>query len=488
MWTFGRKIAAGFAVSFALLALIGIVAYRSVDTLTKTSYAVTHTHAVIEHIAGVLSELKDAETGQRGFVITGDEAYLEPYLSGTTKAPVIVEELKQLTADNPNQTRRIAQLEPLIASKFAELQRTIDARRSLGFEPTEKIVASNQGKKYMDEMRTLLAAMDGEERNLLKERAEEVESAASAARSTILIGTILCLLFVTGAGTLLTRSVTAQVGSAVQHVQQLVGGAAGGRQPAGVGREGVGDGDERDHDDHQRAARDVAADRRERAARGLRRRPDRRRGALGRGDRAAGERGDRRDPAAGRPHRRTTCWSSGRSRSRSARCSRSSPSWRSRRTSSRSTPPSRRPARARRASASPSWRTRSASWPTGWASSTKEIRGLIEDVRGAVNTTVMATETGSKAVDAGTRQFGDVTTSFKQMADLVQTTTDAAREIELSTKQQATAVEQVNVAIANMAQAARETEASSGQTLQTASQLAVLSKELLRLVQPQATA
>ncbi|OGA24299.1 MAG: hypothetical protein A3I02_06500 [Betaproteobacteria bacterium RIFCSPLOWO2_02_FULL_67_26] len=120
------------------------------------------------------------------------------------------------------------------------------------------------------------------------------------------------------------------------------------------------------------------------------------------------------------------------------------------------------------------------------AGSTKEIRGLIDDVRGAVNTTVMQTETGSKAVDAGGRQFVEVAASFKQIVALVSTTTEAAREIELSTKQQSTAVEQVNVAIANVAQATKETEASSGQTLQTASQLATLSRELLRLVQPQA--
>jgi methyl-accepting chemotaxis protein len=105
-----------------------------------------------------------------------------------------------------------------------------------------------------------------------------------------------------------------------------------------------------------------------------------------------------------------------------------------------------------------------------------------------VNTTVMATETGSKAVDAGSRQFTDVTTSFKQVAELVLTTADAAREIQLSTKQQATAVEQVNIAIAATAQAARETEANSGQTLLTASQLASLSTNLLRLVQSQASA
>src|ERR1700691_4992717 len=68
--------------------------------------------------------------------------------------------------------------------------------------------------------------------------------------------------------------------------------------------------------------------------------------------------------------------------------------------------------------------------------STKEVRTLIDDVRSAVNTTVMATETGSKAVDAGARQFGDLASSFKQISGLVTTTTNAAREIELSTKQQ----------------------------------------------------
>jgi methyl-accepting chemotaxis protein len=120
------------------------------------------------------------------------------------------------------------------------------------------------------------------------------------------------------------------------------------------------------------------------------------------------------------------------------------------------------------------------------ANSTKEIRALIDDVRGAVNTTVMATEGSAKAVDAGARQFADVAVAFKQIAALVGTTTDAAREIELSTKQQATAAEQVRVAVADVAQATHETEASTGQTLQTASQLAGLSRELLRLIRPQA--
>jgi methyl-accepting chemotaxis protein len=120
------------------------------------------------------------------------------------------------------------------------------------------------------------------------------------------------------------------------------------------------------------------------------------------------------------------------------------------------------------------------------AGSTKEIRALIDDVRSAVNTTVMATETGSKTVEAGSRQFGEVAASLRQITGLVGSTSDAAREIELSTKQQSTAVEQVNVAIANVASASKEAEASAKQTLQTAAQLASLSRDLLKVVEPKA--
>lgn len=114
--------------------------------------------------------------------------------------------------------------------------------------------------------------------------------------------------------------------------------------------------------------------------------------------------------------------------------------------------------------------------------STREIAAIIEEIRSAVNTAVMATEGGAKAVDAGTRQFNDVTAAFELILKLVGTSTEAAREIELSTKQQSTAVEQVNTAVVSAAQATKESEASSGQTLQTAAQLNNLSGELTQLV------
>jgi methyl-accepting chemotaxis protein len=120
--------------------------------------------------------------------------------------------------------------------------------------------------------------------------------------------------------------------------------------------------------------------------------------------------------------------------------------------------------------------------------SAKEIRALVEDVRGAVHTTVMATESGSKAVDSGARQFADVAAAFHRITDLLVATTEASREIELSTKQQSSAVEQVNLAVANVAQASRESEASSSQVLQTVGELTGLSRDLTRMVEPRMAA
>jgi methyl-accepting chemotaxis protein len=120
--------------------------------------------------------------------------------------------------------------------------------------------------------------------------------------------------------------------------------------------------------------------------------------------------------------------------------------------------------------------------------STKEIRGLILDVRAAVNASVMATETASKTVESGTTHFSNVSSSFRDITVLVRTTNEAAREIELSTKQQSSAVEQVNRGVADVAQAAKETEVTSAQMLETVSQLAALSRDLSRLVRAERAA
>jgi len=484
MWTFGRRIAAGFALSFALLLLIGTVAYRGINSLTGTSYAVAHTHLVLEDISNLLGLLTDAETGQRGFLITGDEAYLEPFADGVAGIPSVVKDLRRLTIDNPNQQKRIDEAEPVIADRLSVLRRIIEIRKTTSGEQAAKVMQQGEGKQLMDNLRRILAQMEREERDLLKRRAEDVEAAAGGAKSTILFGTLACVLLVTAAGVFLTRSLASQIGSAVQHVQSSSAElqAAANQQATGAKEQATAMNEigttisellttSRQIAESAQRVADIASETASAARNGdqtvlktqdsvgaIRRQVDvivSHMVELGKKSQQIGGVLEIINELAEQTNIlaiNATIEASG-------------------------------AGEAGKRFAVVADEIRKLADRVG--GSTKEIRGLVDDVRAAVNTTVMATEGGSKAVDAGTRQFGEVATSFRQIAGLVTTTTEAAKEIELSTKQQATAVEQVTIAIANVSQAAKETEASSSQTLQTSSQLTSLSRELARVIQPQ---
>lgn len=487
MWTFGRKIAAGFTLAFLLLVVIGAVAYRSINSLTDTSKSVTHTHEVLENISEMLSLLKDAETGQRGYIITGDQPFLEPYNNALNGLPKVVEKLRTLTADNPNQQKRIGQAEPLVKAKLEELQQTIDLRRKGDVAQVAQIVRGGAGKKFMDDLRAVATQMEQEERELLAKRAEEVEAAASSAQKTIIYGTLLCLLLVTAAAFMITRSLTGQIGLAVQHVQsssvelqstanQQASGAkesstamseitttigellATSRQIAESAQRVAHIAEET-----SKAARsgDQTVEKAHESVTSIKRQVDlivTHMLDLGKKSQQIGGILEIINELAEQTNIlaiNATIEAAGAG-----------------------------DAGKRFAVVADEIRKLA----DRVAGSTKDIRVLIEEIRAAVNTTVMATEGGTKAVDLGARQFTEVTTALKQITSLLGTTTEAAREIELSTKQQATAVEQVNAAISSVAQATRETEASLTQTLQTATQLTGLSRELTRLIQPTASA
>lgn len=488
MWTFGRKIALGFALCFALLLLMGSLAYRAMGQLANTSYRVTEIHVRLDQLGNLTAALRDAETGQRGYLLTGNESYLEPYETALRDIPPIRAELHRLWADQPEIQRRLAVIDSLSESLLRLHKERIELRRQTGSEDAvQRAVRLGEGKRQMDELRRQIDQIEVEERAALKQRADEVEGALAGARQTLALGTLLALGFVLVAGYALTRSLGSQIGAAVRHVQrssaelqtaanQQAAGAresstsmneitttitellASSRQIADSAQRVVGiaeqtGGAARQGEDTLQAAQQAMAGMRDQIELVVDHMLD-----LGRKSQQIGAVLDIVGELAEQTNilainatiEATVAGDAGRRFGVIADEIRK--------------------------------------LADRMAGSTKEIRSQIDDVRGAVNSTVMATETGSKAVEAGTRHFGEVTAAIAQIADLAGATTEAAREIELSTKQQATAVEQVNIAIANTAQAARETETSSGQTLQTASQLAGMSRELLRLVQPQGAA
>ena len=484
-WTFGKKIAAGFALSFVLLAAIGVVAYRSINALSRTSQSVAHSHIVLEHIAGVLSLLQDAETGSRGYILTGDESFLEPYQGAGARLATTVNELRELTSDNPAQQTRLRLAEPLIAAKLSWVTRTIEMRRNGDVEQLTRVVRTGEGKKLMDDLRRVLAAMEHDERDLLEQRAGEVKTAVTGATVAITIGTLFGLLLVTAAGLTITRSLRSQIGAAVQHMQSSSSElqTAANQQATGAKEQATAMNEITMTMSELLATSKQIADSAQRVAHIA---EDTAKGARS-GDQTVSKANDSIEGIKRQVDLIVTHMLDLGKKSQQIGGILEIINELAEQTNILAINATIEAAGAGETGkrfAVVADEIRKLADRVG--GSTKEIRALIDEIRAAVNTTVMTTEGGTKAVDAGARQFSEVATAFKQIVGLVSTTTEAARQIELSTKQQSTAVEQVNVAVSNVAQAARETEASSSQTFQTASQLANLSRDLMRLVRPQA--
>lgn len=487
MWTFGRKLAAGFALSWILLVVVGAASYRAIQSLLEANQWVTHTHDVLNSSARILNLVTEAESEQRVYMITGDPRGLESYTGVESHVAAEVSELRRLTSDNPRQQDRIAEVEQSIAQKLASMDNNVTTRRDSGFEAAAKLVRGGEGRRLMNEVRRVFASIEQEERDLLAVRAQEMTEASSVARATITVGTLVCLVLVSVAGILITRGVTREVGSAIQSMEgssaelqaaanQQVTGAreqvtamnqisttiseflATSRQIAESSQRVAGIADETSR---SAGVGETTVNGAHASITAIREQVDlvvEHMLDLGKKSQQIGAVLDIVSELAEQTNIlaiNATIEAVGAGE-----------------------------AGARFAVVADEIRKLA----DRVAGSTKEIRALIEDVRSAVNTTVMATEGGSKAVDVGSRQFSDVARAFKQIAGLVVTTTEAAREIELSTKQQSSAAEQVNLAIASVAQATRENEVSSGAVLQTASQIARLSKALLRLIQPSAAA
>jgi methyl-accepting chemotaxis protein len=204
----GTRILAGYGLALLVFGCVGIVAYRSTTALLATADMVTHTHKVKEAISDVLSALKDAETGQRGFLLTGEERYLARYYDGAKLVSGFVRDLRELTVDNPSEQKRIAALEPLAASKLAELEETIAVRRQSGERAAVQVVLTDKGKKAMDEIRRVADEMNGAEDALLRQRDQVAKATAHTAMSVMVFGGLLVLVVVSIAGSLIQRSIT----------------------------------------------------------------------------------------------------------------------------------------------------------------------------------------------------------------------------------------------------------------------------------------
>lgn len=192
----------------AALAVIGTtaLAYRSLRDTELINDRVARTLRIVRQTNVLLADLKDAETGQRGYLLTGADSYLAPYTAAQAATRPDLASLRSMVDDSPLQRDRGAALEPLVIGKLDELAETVAMRRAGNADAALAIVNTNRGKESMDQIRALIADMQAEERTLLASRQSDAADAVRASFYYTLLGAALLLVLILMAAVLLARS------------------------------------------------------------------------------------------------------------------------------------------------------------------------------------------------------------------------------------------------------------------------------------------
>jgi len=186
-------IAAGLWVALGILALLSASDYWSTRTFLVTSEEVNHAHEVVEQLDHLLAEMTDAETGQRGYLITGSVRYLAPYERATARIADTLHAIRVLTADDSAEEERLNRLVPQVASRLAIMRETIDLYDREGLAAARQHVLTDRGKTVMDDIRKLVGEMDRAERMVLLDRGAYAHASARLTRVVVLVSDLLAL-------------------------------------------------------------------------------------------------------------------------------------------------------------------------------------------------------------------------------------------------------------------------------------------------------
>lgn len=189
--TGGRWPAVVLAVGFALLLAVGAITAGQVQSARTQNELVAHTIEVRAEATRLLTGLLDAETGQRGYLLTRKFPYRARYEEGARTAPDALGRLMQITTDNPRQQLRLRQIAPLVTAKLAELEQTAALTRAGKTDQALAIVRTDRGKLLMDRLRVLIAGVRAEENRLLQSRRAAVENSAQVLLLLSISGLVL---------------------------------------------------------------------------------------------------------------------------------------------------------------------------------------------------------------------------------------------------------------------------------------------------------
>lgn len=202
-----KRLAVGFAVAITILSALALSSYQSIYLFVEAGKWVAHTQEVLRRLNLLQAEVAEAESSARGYVITGDERFLERYEAADNSATATAKLIRQLTADNPAQQRRLDALEPAIAERFAALREVVALQRDGRASQVVQLIRT-RGESLGDEIRRRTEEMKAEETRLLAERSEAAEASARRTLATLLLGTLLSFALLTLVFYLLNRDIT----------------------------------------------------------------------------------------------------------------------------------------------------------------------------------------------------------------------------------------------------------------------------------------
>ena len=201
----GKKITAAFVLALLLLAGVAGISFYSTMRMTTDARRVEHTHEVMAVIEKLVKIVSYDAVSHRGFLITGDEAFLAKHQRTILDRNAAMEQLKVLVSDNPPQQERFAALSAGIAERENLAKNHVELRRKEGFAAVQKNVASGRGERMLERIYTVALEMSAHERARLNERVRQSESSAHATRSTIAAASMVAFSLVGGALWWLTR-------------------------------------------------------------------------------------------------------------------------------------------------------------------------------------------------------------------------------------------------------------------------------------------
>jgi two-component system sensor histidine kinase/response regulator len=203
-----RKITAGLALALTLLLVIGGFSYHSTRVFMEEGAWVAHTYRVINKLGEVLADLREAETSQRGYIITGDQSYLKACQSALIEVRQDLHDVRKLTGDNPSQQWRLDALEPLIAARFAQPRQAIDVENEGRHKAGPTLGRYGLEAEQMADIRKTIAEMQDEERRLLNNRRTRTQTHAQRIIFIISLGSVLAFALVGLASFIIHRDIT----------------------------------------------------------------------------------------------------------------------------------------------------------------------------------------------------------------------------------------------------------------------------------------